>query len=337
MRKDRRFVDLHKRNAMTARGATNERGREAQSPTQIPRRGWKDILLRVKAEITNDNMSIIAAGVAFYLLLAIVPAMAAFVAIYGLFADPQSISSHLDSLGTILPTDARNMLEEQLRRLASSSSQALGWGAAVGVLISLWSAMNGTKAIITALNVAYDETEKRGFIKLNLIALLLTVGVMVFVVVALTLIAVIPAVLEFLGLGKVVEWLVSLLRWPLILAFLLFVLAALYRWAPARAEARWSWITPGALFAGVLWLLGSIGFSLYVTFFADYNATYGSLGAVVVMLMWMYISTYAVLFGAETNAEVERQTRRDTTEGKEEPMGARGAYAADTVGQPSGK
>lgn len=313
------------------------RGREADNPTEIPKRGWKDVLLRVKKEINDDNMSIIAAGVAFYLLLAIVPAMAALVAIYGLFADPYSISAHLDSLGTMLPEDARRVLEEQLTRLASSSGQALGIGAIVGILISLWSAMKGTKALITALNVAYDEREKRGFIKLNVIAMLLTVGVLAFIVVALGLIAVIPAVLQLLGLGSVVEWAVNILRWPLIFAFLLFVLAALYRWAPARDEARWSWLTPGAIFAGVLWLLGSVGFSLYVTFFADYNATYGSLGAVVVVLMWMYISTFAVLFGAETNAELERQTRKDTTEGSAQPMGKRGAYAADTVGEASGK
>ena len=315
----------------------SHRGREAEHPAEIPKRGWKDILLRVKAEVADDNMSIISAGVAFYLLLAIVPAMAAFVAIYGIFSDPQSINAQLDSVGTMLPADARKMIEEQLTRLASTSSKALGIGAVVGVLISLWSAMNGTKAIITALNVAYDEREKRGFFKLNLIALGLTVGVMVFVVVALGLIAVIPAVLNFVGLGSIVEWLVQILRWPLILAFLLLVLAALYRWAPARDEARWKWVTPGALFAGFLWLLGSIGFSLYVSFFADYNATYGSLGAVVVMLMWMYISTFAVLLGAETNAEIERQTRKDTTEGPKEPIGKRGAYAADTVGEATDK
>jgi len=313
-----------------------DRGREADRPTEIPKRGWKDILLRVKDEIREDNMSIIAAGVAFYLLLAIVPAMAAFVAIYGLFADPQTVGTQLDQLGAMLPEDARSMIRQQLTRLASTSGQALGIGAAVGLLISLWSAMKGTKALMTALNVAYDEREKRGFIRLNLIALLLTAGVIVFVAIALTLIAVIPAVLQLVGLGSVVEWAVQILRWPLILAFLLFVLAALYRWAPAREEARWAWLSPGALFAGALWLLGSVGFSLYVSFFADYNATYGSLGAVVVLLMWMYISTYAVLLGAETNAEIERQTRKDTTTGAPKPMGQRGAYVADTVGESSG-
>lgn len=313
------------------------RGREASNPAQIPKRGWKDILLRVKAEISDDNMSIVAAGVAFYLLLAIVPAMAAFVAIYGLFSDPQSIGTQLDALGNVLPEDARRMLEEQLTRLASRSGRALGLGAAIGLLVSLWSAMNGTKALITALNVAYDEREKRGFLKLNLIALVLTLGVMAFVVVALALIAVIPALLQFVGLGEVVEWTVQILRWPLILVVLLLVLAALYRWAPAREEARWSWVSPGALCAGVLWLLGSIGFSLYVSFVADYDATYGSLGAVVVLLMWMYISTYAVLLGAETNAEIERQTRKDTTEGPPQPMDSRGAYAADTLGEARGR
>lgn len=273
-----------------------------------PRRGWKRTLLQVKARLASDNISIIAAGVAFYALLAIVPAMAALVATYGIFADPLAIGAQLDTLSAMLPGDARHMIEQQLERLATSSPQALSAGAALGVLISLWSATSGTKALMTALNVAYDEAEKRSFFRLNFVALGLTTGAMLFLILALSLVAVIPVALKWAGLGAVVEWTIAILRWPLMFAFLLLVLAALYRWAPARARAGWRWLSHGALIAGVLWLLGSAGFSLYVSLLGNYNATYGSLGAVVVVLMWLYISTYIVLLGAEVNAEIERQT-----------------------------
>lgn len=271
-----------------------------------PRR-WKQVFVRVKARLVSDNISIIAAGVAFYILLAIVPAMAALVAVYGIFSDPLTIGTQLDMVGAVLPGEARQMIEQQLQRLAMSSSGALSVGAAVGVLISLWSAMKGTKAIMTALNVAYDEPEKRGFFKLNLIALCLTTGAMLFFILALALIAVMPVVFNWIGLGAVIEWIAAIVRWPLVFAFLLLALASLYRWAPARMQARWIWMSHGALLAGALWLIGSAGFSVYVSLFGNYNATYGSLGAVVVVLMWLYISAYVILLGAEVNAEIERQ------------------------------
>lgn len=277
-----------------------------RTPLRRPLR-WKQIFLQVKARLDSDNISIIAAGVAFYVLLAIVPAMAALVAVYGIFSDPLTIGSQLDALGALLPGDARQMIEQQLQRLATSSSGALSAGAALGVLISLWSAMKGTKAIMIALNVAYDAPEKRGFIGLNLTALCLTMGAMLFFILALSLIAVMPVVLKWIGLGAVIEWTAAILRWPLVFAFLLLVLASLYRWAPARVRARWVWMSHGALLAGALWLIGSAGFSLYVSLSGNYNATYGSLGAVVVVLMWLYISAYVVLLGAEVNAEIERQ------------------------------
>lgn len=317
----------------TERGA---RGRESERPSEIPGRGWKDVALRVKDRVAENHLSIIAAGVAFYLLLSFVPALAALVAIYGLFADPAAIGERVATLGAVLPGEALAMIEEQLQRLAASSPRALGAGAAIGLAVALWSATKGTKSIIDALNIAYAERETRGFVRLNLIALGLTLALIGFVVVALALVAIVPLVLGWLGLGEGLERALQLLRWPLLLAFLIAALAVLYRYAPDRAEARWRWVSPGALAAALLWLLGSAAFSLYVSKSGSYHATYGSLGAVAVMMMWLFVGAFAVLLGAQLNAETERQTVRDTTAGEPRPIGRRDAHAADTVGPAAG-
>lgn len=311
---------------------STHRGREADAPTQIPARGWKDILLRVKDEVGERHLSIIAAGVAFYLLLSMVPALAALVAIYGVFADPREIGERVAAFGTVLPAEALTLVREQLERLTATSAEALGWGAALAIAVALWSATKGTKALIDSVNVAYDERETRGIVRLNLIAIGLTVALIAFVVIALALVAVVPLVLERIGLGTGLEWAVSLLRWPLLLVFLMASLAVLYRYAPDRDEARWRWVSPGAAAASLLFLLGSIGFSLYVSRSDSYNATYGSLGAIAVTMVWLFVGAFSVLIGAQLNAETERQTRRDSTDGPARPMGGRGAQAADTVG-----
>jgi membrane protein len=309
------------------------RGREADDPRRIPSSGWKDIAYRVKDQVSRDNVSIVSAGVAFYLLLSIVPALAAAVAIYGLFSDPQAIARHVDALGGFLPGQAQELIRDQLTRLSETAGQALGIGALVGILVSVWSATRAMVAMMAALNIAYDEEERRGFVKLNLIALGLTVALVLFLAVALTLVAVIPVVLDIVGITGAAAVAVHLLRWPVLAVFLLLALAVLYRFAPDREEARWAWVSPGAIVGGLLWLLGSIGFSLYVSFSDTYEATYGSLGAVVVMMMWLFVSAFAIMLGAEWNAETERQTRRDTTTGRPEPMGRRDARAADAVAQ----
>jgi membrane protein len=308
------------------------RGRDAETPARIPARGWKDVLWRVWKQVGENHLSIIAAGVAFYLLLAFVPALAALVAIYGVFADPSEIGARVQQLGGVLPEEALTLIEEQLERLASASSRALGLGAAVGILVSLWSATKGTKALIDSVNVAYEERETRGFVRLNLIAIGLTVALIVFVLVALALVAVVPLVLQQLGLGGGLEWALSLLRWPLLLGFLVVALAVLYRYAPDRDEPRWQWVSPGAIAAAVMFVVGSAGFSIYVSRSGSYDATYGSLGAIAVMMIWLFVAAFSVLLGAQLNAEAERQTRRDSTDGPSRPMGARGAHAADTVG-----
>ncbi len=309
------------------------RGRSAQRPRQIPRTGWRDILLRTKREIGADNLSLIAAGVAFYTLLAIFPALASTVSLYGLFADPGEIENHYQSLAVLMPADARPLLLDQIRALTVSSDTALGATVIGGFLLALLSAMKGTKAVVMALNIAYNESEKRGFVRLNLIAFVLTLASVVFIVVMLALVVALPAAINLLALQPGVAALLSLLRWPILLIMVLLALACVYHFAPSRRAARWHWVSWGAALATAVWLFASIGFSVYVENFGNYNKVYGSLGALVILLMWLYLSAYALLLGAELNAEMEHQTCVDTTVGKARPFGKRDAYVADTLGE----
>lgn len=307
-------------------------GREADRPRDIPKPGWKDVGKRVKAEMADDNISIVAAGVAFFTLLSIFPALAAVLTIYGLFADPQTVASQIESMGRMLPSNAQTLIQDQLQRLASASGGALGIGALVGLLATIWSASKGMKALVTGIDIAYDEKDERGFVKLTLTVLALTVGALLFFIVSIVLIAAFPALSGTLGLPSAVQTVVNWARWPVLVVLVMLALAVIYRYAPDRDPARWRWVTPGSLIAAVLWLVGSIAFSLYVRYFGSYNESYGALAGVVILLMWLYISAYVVLLGAEVNAELERQTRKDSTHGRPERMGRRGARAADTVG-----
>ena len=308
-------------------------GRSAHSPRDFGTPAWGDILKRVKTAIGADNLSLVAAGSAFYALLALFPALGAVVALYGLFNDPAAVTAQVEQLGDVIPQEARNIVETQLQRVASAGGTALSVGAAVSFLIALWSSSKGVKSLMTALNIVYGEKETRGFIKLNAVALALTLVMLVFVVLALVAVAVVPAVIGMLGLQGVGEALARWLRWPLLGGVAVGILAVLYRYAPDRARPEWRWVVWGAVVATVLWLIGSALFSLYVSNFGSYNETFGSVAAIVVLMMWFYLSALFVLIGGELNAEMERQTRRDTTQGAEEPQGRRGAYAADTVGE----
>jgi membrane protein len=296
------------------------RGREAGTPKDIPARGWKDILWRVKDQIKEDRLSIIAAGVAFYGLLAVFPGLIALVAIYGLAFDPAQVEQQVGALRGVLPPQAAEVLLGQLHDLTTTDSTALGFGAIAGILLALWSASAGMRTLMEALNVAYDEDEKRGMIAFYGTALLLTLGAIFGTVIAISLVVAMPVALNFLGLGDA-------------LITVMFGLAITYRFGPSRKTPQWRWVSWGAVIATLLWILGSVLFSIYVTRFGNYNETYGSVGAIVILLMWFLLSSYAVLIGAELNAEMERQTRRDTTSGGEKPMGGRGAHAADTVGE----
>ncbi len=313
-----------------------ERGRLAERPQEIPAPGWRDVILRVWDQVSHLNLSMVAAGVAFYGLLAIFPALAAAVSIYGLVADPAEVERQVGVLSGVLPQEAAGLITGQLHRIAATSSNALSVGLLAGVLLALWSAASGVKALITALNVTYDESEKRGFLRLNAVALLLTLGAIVFAVLSLALIVALPALLSNLGiggLGEIGRFVVSALRWPLLALVILFGLAVLYRYGPSRDQPQWRWVSWGATVATVLWLVASALFSFYVSNFGNYNKTYGSIGAVVILLMWFYITAFIVLLGATLNAEMEHQTKKDTTEGRPEPMGKRRAHMADTLGR----
>lgn len=308
------------------------RGREVDHPRQFPARGWRDILLRVKDETSKDNISMIAAGVAFYLMLAIFPMLAATVSIYGLVADPADVQRNFEAVAGVIPEEARSIMVDQLTAVTSASGGQLGFGVVLSIALTLWSASRGVIAMITALNIAYDEVEKRSFIKLNAIALALTLALIVFMIVTLAVVVGLPVVIGYLNLGETVEWTIRLARWPILAVAIILALAVLYRYAPDRDAPRWRWVSWGAVVATAIWLLGSVAFSVYVSNFADYNKTYGAMGAVIILLLWFNLSSYAVLLGAELNAEMEHQTARDTTKGVERPLGQRRAYVADTVG-----
>lgn len=318
----------------TVAGEQSARGRGARKPQQIPGRGWRDVLLRTKDHVLEDNLSLIAAGVAFYAVLALFPGLAAVVSLYGLLNTGHDVVRQFEDLAVMLPVEARPIVVDQVRSLAESPDTALGVTVIGGLLFALVSAMKGMKALITALNVAYKEREKRGFVRLNLLAFVLTVAAVLFMVVLLGLVVAVPAAITLLNLSGLLGGMLSLVRWLVLLAAILAGLSALYHFAPSRHEPRWQWVSWGAAAATLLWLLASLGFSIYVENFGNYNKVYGSVGALVILLMWLFISAFAVLLGAELNAEMEHQTGVDTTTGEAKPMGKRQAYVADTIGEP---
>lgn len=310
-----------------------DRGRQAEQPSEIPRTGWRDILLRVKQRLAEHNLSIIASAVAFYVFLALFPTLAAMVTIYGLVADPAGVDKLVTAAGGLLPGEAQTFLHEQLKWIASQPPEALGVGLIVSLVLTIWSATKGVRAMITALNIVYDEQETRGFFKLSWLGFVLTLGGILAGITALGLIVGIPAVLNYFALSEKFEWLVRLAPWPILAIGMVLGLAVLYRYGPARREAKWKWVTWGSVIATVIWLVGSVLFSLFVAKFGNYNETYGSVSAVVVVLLWLQVTAYFILIGGQINAEMEHQTKRDTTTGAPKPLGARDAYVADTVGK----
>ncbi len=311
------------------------RGRDATKPSQIPARGWWDILNRVRDRIGRDRIATIAAGTAFFVLLAIFPALAALVSLYGLVADPAAITQHIDAIAAILPDEAVSIIREQIQRLVEQSDGSLSFGLLVGLLISLWSANNGVKNVRVAMNVAYGEYEKRSFLSLTLTTLAVTIcGLLLFALIVLAL-GLLPGILATLGIGEIAERLIIWLRWPFLLVIVILALALIYRYAPSRTPAKWRWITWGSVMAGLVWVSGSLLFSWYLSNFANYGATYGALGATIGFLIWAWLSMFVVLLGAEIDAEIEHQTEADSTVGADKPMGERGAVMADTVGPTS--
>lgn len=306
-------------------------GADARTPTDIPSRGWKQILVRTKDEIREDNVALMAAGVAFYALLAIVPALVAAISIWGLVADPGQIQQTIQGFAAGLPQSAADLLTSRMQTIAEASSSSLGWALALSLVASLWAASTGTKGLMNAVNSAYDENETRGFLEVRGLAIALTIGGILFGLLLVGLIAVVPAVLGIVGLGATGEALVRWGRWPVLALAVVAALAVIYRFAPDRDHPRWEWASAGSGIATVTWLAASAGFAWYVSSFGTYDETYGSMAGVVVLMLWLFLSSFAILIGAEINSEMERQTRRDTTSGAPQPMGERNAYVADTM------
>lgn len=311
------------------------RGRNADSPSQMTWRGWRDVFWRVWKEADEDRLLLIAAGATYYLLLALFPALAAFVSLYGFFANPMTIANHLSYLAGLLPEDGIDIIREQLDTLAAKSDRTLSLGFLVAFAIAFWSANSGIKALFEAMNIVYDEREKRSFLALNLIAVLFTFGAMVVGFVLITAIGIVPAALALLNLGDQADLVIRLARWPLIVLLLAVGISLIYRYGPSRERAKWRWVTWGGALATIAWLVVSIGFSFYLENFAQYNVTYGSLGAVVGFMIWTWLSVLVLLVGGELNSEMEHQTAVDSTTGPPEPMGQRGAVMADTLGEPA--
>jgi membrane protein len=307
-------------------------GRRSNNPFQIPWAGWKDILWRTYQRLDEDRLLATAAGVVFYGLLAVFPAITALVSFYGLFADPSTIGSNLQTLGLLLPEGSFQIVQDQIARVLMKGNTALGATFLFGLAFALWSANAGVKAVIDALNVAYEEREKRSFIRLNLVSLAFTTSGIAALLLMVSAVVAVPLALDHVGLAPESRLIVSLTRWPLLLVILLFALALLYRFGPSRRPARWEWLSVGAVAAALLWIVGSALLSWYLSNFANYDATYGSLGAAIGLMMWMWMSAIIVLCGAELNSEIERQTAQDTTIGRPKPSGARGAIVADTMG-----
>ena len=289
-----------------SRSGPDDRGGGADSPTDIPARGWKDILKRTVRQLKADNVSLIAAGAAFYVFLALAPALIAVISVYGLVADPAEVGRQLESILSALPADAASVVETQLTAITSAGRSGLGLGLVVSVVLALVGASKGMLALVTALNIAYDEDETRGFVKLRALTLGLTVAVALTAVATIGGMVVVRALAR--PLGTFGETAVSVLRWPVLAGLGVVGLAVLYRYAPDRKAPPWRWVTPGAVVATVLWLVGSIAFSVYVATFGKYNETYGVLGGVVVLLSWLLLTAYAIVLGAELDREAERQS-----------------------------
>jgi membrane protein len=316
---------------MSEASATDAKGHSAATPRQIPKAGWWDILKRVYEESSSKNLSIVAAGVGFFAMLAIFPGLIALVAVYGLVANPATIQHEINEIHGLIPGEAQKIISTFLTTLIHSGSSRLGIGLVVSILFALWSARAGTVSLMEGLNIAYEEQERRGTLRYEAIALGMTIAIIVFAVVALALIAAVPAAVDLVPVSGAIKAIGVIAPWPLLIILSIMGLAATYRFAPSRREPKWRWVTVGSVSATLLWIIGSIGFSFYVQKFGSYDKTFGSLGAVVVLLTWLYLTAYIVLLGACMNAEMEHQTARGTTEGREKPMGRRGAKMADSV------
>mgnify|MGYP003870718041 CR=1 FL=1 len=305
----------------------------ASTPAAIPAKGWWDIARRVFANVVEQNVMILSAGIAFFAMLALFPALGAIVTVYALIADPADVAEHFATLSSILPPDVASIIDRQLQTLTGQRQQGLGIGLVLGLLFAVWSARRGVDALVRAVTVAYDERETRGLIRMTVTTYLLTFGAIMLLVTTIALLVALPAALAWLPLSGPLAFAAHAGGWVIFFAVVMFALGVLYRHGPPRRSARVRWLSPGTVVATVLWLLGSAGFSVYVQNFGNFNETYGTLGAIIVLLLWFFLTAFSIVLGAVLNAEMEHQTARDTTVGRPRPMGERGAFVADTIGE----
>jgi len=306
-------------------------GRRAATPTDIPWRGWKQVLRRTWREISSDRVGLVAAGCAFWATLALFPAISMLISLYGLVFDPRTVEPQLQTIRDLLPPAAFALIAERVHTLVSHGSTNLGLSLFISTALALWSASTGTKSMVSALNLAYGEVERRRFLRFQLVGLALTLCAILGSILGIAILVGLPAAVSFLRIPRYTTQLIQLASLTVLVVFVLLALSLLYRFGPSRRSARWHWITPGSLVATVLWLAASALFSYYVAHVASYDATYGPLAAVAGIMMWFWVSAYAVLVGGELNAELELQTTHDTTEGEPKPMGRRGAFVADHI------
>lgn len=308
-------------------------GRLANSPSEIPWAGWRAVIRRTLWEMLTDRVSLVAAGCAFYGTLALFPAMSMLISLYGLVFDPATVEPQLILLRDLLPPAAYTLIDDRIHVLVTRPPGTLGLGLVVSTAVALWSSASGVKSIITALNLAYEEREQRSFVRYQLTAFTITILAILSVTIGLVVLVGLPAMLAFVGIPPTQKALLRLASFGLLLLGVLLGLSLLYRFGPCRRSPRWHWVTPGSVVATLLWISASALFSWYVATFSTYDAAYGPLGTVVAFMMWLYVTVYVVLLGAELNAELELQTVRDSTNGAPKPFGRRGAYVADHVAE----
>ena len=305
-------------------------GAKAHKPTGIPLAGWKQVAKRVWSEQQLDQVPLLAAGVAFWGFISLFPGMIAAIAIYGLLADPATVTKQTDVITDALPRDAASLVVDQMEALSSQSADALNLSLLLSVLLALWTTSTAVSNLMSAINIAYDEEETRSFVRRRLVAIMLAVGAVVFVVISVGLIAVAPLLLDLLIPEGATRVLLQIGRWVGLVLAVMAGLAILYKLAPDRNDPRLAWVSVGSVVATAVWLVASLGFSVYVDNFGRYSRTYGALAGVAVLMLWMWITALIVLIGAEINAEAEQQTIQDTTVGEPQPMGERNAVKADT-------
>jgi membrane protein len=310
----------------------DEKGHQAKSPAEMPPRAWKDILARTYKRTWDDNVALVSAGVAFYGFFALLSLLGLIVLVYGVFADPVTVIQQMRTLTAILPADVVALIGNQLLTAVHSSQQTKGLGILLAFVVAIYGGTNGAASVLTALNIAYEEKEKRSLVRFYLLAILMTLVALIVALAAILATSALAYLQRFMPQLPPIALVVSKAAGYLLLAILVAAVAAtLYRFGPSREDAKWEWITPGSAFAAITWILLTVAFGFYVSHFTNYDASYGSLGAVVALLTWMYLSAYAFVFGAELNSEIEHQTAKDSTTGSPRPLGDRGAWAADNV------